>query len=138
MNGGGFPMRFADIDGTPIDVYQANTNITDESTSAFTAATDALLDNATGPLGYYGAFGINVHTDNPGPRPRPEHHRVRPGARRSRDLLQADARVGGRPQQLDDPRPRVERRHADLRHHRRQRAPTDSRRCSRRKAPPGR
>jgi ABC-type sugar transport system substrate-binding protein len=28
---------------------------------------DALLDNATGPLGYYGAFGINVHTDNPGP-----------------------------------------------------------------------
>jgi hypothetical protein len=67
MNGGGFPMRFADSDGTPIDVYQANTNITDESTSAFTAATDTLLDNATGPLGYYGAFGINVHTDNPGP-----------------------------------------------------------------------
>ncbi len=33
MNGGGFPMRFADLDGTPIDVYQQNTNLTDESTS---------------------------------------------------------------------------------------------------------
>ena len=31
MNGGGFPMRFADLDGTPIDVYQQNTNMTDES-----------------------------------------------------------------------------------------------------------
>ena len=33
MNGGGFPMRFADADGTPIDVYQQNTNMTDESTT---------------------------------------------------------------------------------------------------------
>ena len=27
MNGGGFPMRFADLDGTPIDVYQQNTHM---------------------------------------------------------------------------------------------------------------
>ena len=69
MNGGGFPMRFADLDGTPIDVYQQNTNITDETTSAFTAATTTLLDNALGPLGYYGAFGTNIHTDFPAPLP---------------------------------------------------------------------
>jgi hypothetical protein len=69
MNGGGFPMRFADTDGTPIDVYQQNTNITDETTSAFTAAIGSLLDNAIGPLGYYGAFGTNIHTDNNAPLP---------------------------------------------------------------------
>ena len=34
MNGGGFPMRFADLDGTQIDVYQQNTNMTDESGQA--------------------------------------------------------------------------------------------------------
>ncbi len=58
MTGGGFPMRFADLDGTLIDVYQANTNMTDETTSAFQTAIDALLDNAVGSQGYYGAFGI--------------------------------------------------------------------------------
>ena len=35
MNGGGFPMRFADLDGTLIDVYQQNTNLTDESTTNY-------------------------------------------------------------------------------------------------------
>ena len=30
-------MRFADLDGTPIDVYQQNTNINDEVTASFTA-----------------------------------------------------------------------------------------------------
>jgi hypothetical protein len=64
MNGGGFPMRIADLDGTAIDLLQANTNITDETTSNFQAAIDTLLDNAVGPLGYYGAFGMNMHTDN--------------------------------------------------------------------------
>jgi hypothetical protein len=44
---------------------QANTNITDETTSNFQAAIDTLLDNAVGSLGYYGAFGANMHTDNP-------------------------------------------------------------------------
>ena len=58
LNGGGFPMRFADTDGTPIDVYQENTNMTDESGQAYPATIDALLDNALGPNGYYGAFGV--------------------------------------------------------------------------------
>ena len=69
MNGGGFPMRFADLDGTLIDVYQQNTNLTDESTPQFAATIDALLDKALGAEGYYGAFGANMHTDNPAPHP---------------------------------------------------------------------
>ena len=67
MNGGGFPMRIADLDGTAIDVCQANTQHHDETTSNFQAAIDTLLDNAVGPLGYYGAFGMNMHTDNASP-----------------------------------------------------------------------
>jgi hypothetical protein len=69
MNGGGFPMRFADTDGETIDVYQANTNVTDETTSDFAGAITSLLDAAVGPQGYYGAFGMNMHTDNPSLHP---------------------------------------------------------------------
>ena len=113
MNGGGFPMRFADLDGSLIDVYQANTNMTDESAQAYPATVDALLDNALGPLGYYGAFGTNIHNDNPAPQPgRRGDRRLGAGARRAGDLLQAAARLGRRPQRLDDPRPQLERRHA--------------------------
>jgi hypothetical protein len=68
MNGGGFPMRFADLDGTQINVYQQNTNLTDESTTSFPASIASLLDNALGAQGYYGAFGANVHTDDPAPQ----------------------------------------------------------------------
>jgi hypothetical protein len=67
MNGGGFPMRFANLDGSLIDVYQQNTNITDESTTSVPTTIAALLDNALGAAGYYGAFGVNVHTDNSAP-----------------------------------------------------------------------
>ena len=65
MNGGGFPMRFADTDGTPIDVYQQHTNLTDESGQQYPAAVEALLDRALGAEAYYGAFGANIHTDDP-------------------------------------------------------------------------
>ncbi len=82
MNGGGFPMRFADLDGSLIDVYQANTNMTDESGQAYPATVNALLDNALGPLGYYGVFGANIHTDINAPRARRGDRRVRPGTRR--------------------------------------------------------
>jgi hypothetical protein len=67
MTGGGFPLRFAELDGTLIDVYQQNTNLTDESTSDFGAQIDTLLDNALGTPGFYGAFGTNIHTDYPAP-----------------------------------------------------------------------
>jgi hypothetical protein len=69
MNGGGFPMRFADLNGTLIDAYQQNTNITDESTTSYQTTIDTLLDNAVGSPGYYGAFGANMHTDNAAPHP---------------------------------------------------------------------
>jgi hypothetical protein len=49
LNGGGFPMRFAGKDGTPVDVYQENTNMTDEAGQAYPATVNALLDNALGP-----------------------------------------------------------------------------------------
>ncbi len=64
MNGSGMPMRFTDTDGSMIDVYQANTSMTDESEQSFPFTPDALLDRALGPLGYYGAFTANLHTDS--------------------------------------------------------------------------
>ncbi len=67
MNGGGFPMRFADTDGSIFDVYQQNTNVDDEATTDFAGSMAALLDKALGPEGYYGAFGTNIHLDNPAP-----------------------------------------------------------------------
>jgi hypothetical protein len=67
MNGGGFPMRFADLDGSTIDVYQENTNMNDEAGQVYPATVNALLDNALGPNGYYGTFGTNIHTDYPAP-----------------------------------------------------------------------
>jgi hypothetical protein len=72
LNGGGFPMRFADLDGTPIDVYQQNTNMHDEANQAYPATIDTLLDNALGPQGYYGTFGVNIHNDTPPPNPSDE------------------------------------------------------------------
>jgi hypothetical protein len=64
MTGSGMPMRFADTDGTPIDVFQAATQVTDESGQAEPSTMNALLDNAVGANGYYGAFVANIHTDN--------------------------------------------------------------------------
>ena len=63
FTGSGMPMRFADVDGTMIDVYQAATQMTDESAQSFPATVDTLLDRAIGPEGYYGVFTANMHTD---------------------------------------------------------------------------
>jgi Domain of unknown function (DUF4082)/Bacterial Ig-like domain len=63
MTGSGLPERFADTDGSIIDVYQAATQMTDESGQTYPDTADALLGNALGPLGYYGAFVANMHTD---------------------------------------------------------------------------
>ncbi|GAA2109871.1 hypothetical protein GCM10009841_31480 [Microlunatus panaciterrae] len=64
MTGSGMPMRFTDTDGSMIDVYQAATQMTDESGQSYPFTPDTLLDNALGPLGYYGVFNANVHTDS--------------------------------------------------------------------------
>ena len=64
FTGSGMPMRFADLDGSMIDVYQAATQMTDESGQTFPFNADELLDNALGAEGYYGVFTANMHTDN--------------------------------------------------------------------------
>jgi hypothetical protein len=63
MTGSGLVMRFADVDGTTIDEYQAATQMSDESGQTYPANVNALLDNAVGPQGYWGVFTANMHTD---------------------------------------------------------------------------
>ena len=64
FTGSGMPMRFADIDGSLIDVYQAATQITDESGMTIPTHIATLLDNALGSKGYFGVFTMNMHTDS--------------------------------------------------------------------------
>uniref|UniRef100_UPI00321A87E1 hypothetical protein n=1 Tax=Escherichia coli TaxID=562 RepID=UPI00321A87E1 len=45
------------------DVYQATTQLTDESGQTYPFALNALLDKAFGPEGYYAAITANIHTD---------------------------------------------------------------------------
>ena len=63
FTGSGMPMRFAKADGTLLDVYQATTQMTDESGQTYPKNVNTLLDNALGAAGYYGAFVANMHTD---------------------------------------------------------------------------
>jgi hypothetical protein len=67
FTGSGFPMRFADTNGSLIDVYQAATQIPDESGISYDndemkVFIEALLDGAIDD-GYYGVFTANMHTD---------------------------------------------------------------------------
>jgi hypothetical protein len=64
FTGSGFPMRFAAANGSPIDVYQAATQLTDESSQTISTEIKALLDKALGAEGYYGVITANMHTDN--------------------------------------------------------------------------
>ena len=63
FTGSGWPMRFADTNGAMTDVYQATTQMTDESGQVYPFTIDALLDRAIGSDGYYGVFTANLHTD---------------------------------------------------------------------------
>jgi hypothetical protein len=63
FTGSGMPMRFADLDGSLIDVYQATTQMTDESDQTYPFTVNTLLDRALGSTGYYGMFTANMHTD---------------------------------------------------------------------------
>jgi hypothetical protein len=64
FTGSGMPMRYASTTGTLIDVFQAVTQMTDESGQTYPFTINTLLDNAVGSLGYYGAFTANMHNDN--------------------------------------------------------------------------
>ncbi len=63
MTGSGVIMRFADLDGTTIDTWQAHTHIDDEAGQVYSTHIDYLLDNAIGASGFYGMFTMNMHTD---------------------------------------------------------------------------
>ena len=63
FTGSGIPMRFVDQIGAFIDVYQATTQMTDESGQTYPFTINTLLDNAVGPSGYYGVFTANMHND---------------------------------------------------------------------------
>jgi hypothetical protein len=112
FTGSGFPMRFADTDGSLIDVYQAATQLTDESDIDIPTHIEALLDGALGPTA---TTASSPPTCTP---TRPDH----PGAdaivargagpRRAGRLGQADARLARRPQRLVVRRPELRRRPA--------------------------
>ena len=63
FTGSGMPMRFATATGAMIDVYQATSQMTDESGQSFPFNIDTLLNKALGSEGYYGVFTANMHTD---------------------------------------------------------------------------
>jgi hypothetical protein len=64
FNGSATPMRFADLDGTIVDVYNAQTQMTDESGQSYPFTVTTLLDKAYGPEGYYATLVANMHTDS--------------------------------------------------------------------------
>lgn len=59
MTGSGLPMRFADLDGTMIDVYQQASHLVNENGVSYPQGINTQLDRALGPEGYYGAFGTH-------------------------------------------------------------------------------
>ncbi|HYI93632.1 MAG TPA: DUF4082 domain-containing protein [Bryobacteraceae bacterium] len=63
FTGSAMPMRFADLDGTLIDVYNAPTQMTDESGQSYPLTGDVLLNAAVGPQGFYGVYTVNSHAD---------------------------------------------------------------------------
>jgi hypothetical protein len=63
FTGSGMPMRFTDRNGNLINVYQATTQMTDESGQSYPLNIDTLLGNAVGAPGYYGAFVVQAHDD---------------------------------------------------------------------------
>lgn len=63
FTGSAIPMRFADLDGSIIDVYQVVSQMTDESKQTYPRTANTLLDRAIGPQEQYGVYTINAHTD---------------------------------------------------------------------------
>jgi hypothetical protein len=64
MTGSGIPMRFTDINGQMIDVYQATTQMSNEAGQTYPFTVNQLLDRALGAQGYYGVFVANMHNSN--------------------------------------------------------------------------
>jgi hypothetical protein len=63
FTGSAMPMRYAKLDGTLVDCFQAATQMTDESGQSYPMTPDSLLERALDVRGYYGAFCTNIHLD---------------------------------------------------------------------------
>ena len=59
FTGSGLPMRFADLDGTRIDVYQGVSQLVNENDLVYPDAFATMIDRAQGPEGYYGVLGTH-------------------------------------------------------------------------------
>ena len=63
FTGSAMPMRFAKRDGTIVDVYQATTQMTDESAQEYPFTVEILLSKALGTAEFYGVLTVNMHND---------------------------------------------------------------------------
>ena len=86
FTGSGMPMRFTKRDGTLLDIYQAATQMTDESGQTYPITVDTLLNNALGSTGYYGVFTANMHNDSDDEPGAVASRRISPGSRSARNL----------------------------------------------------
>ncbi len=114
LSGGGFPMRFADTDGSPIDVYQAEHEHRRRGRLRCTPRPSTRCSTTRSvPLGYYGTFGTNMHTDNPASAPGVGGDRSprlwRAACRSSRQAVLDVGRTDATPRRSA---PELERRHA--------------------------
>lgn len=64
MTGSGLPMRFSKSNGEIIDVYQQETHLVDEIFFSYPDAIEGLIERATGPEEFYGAFGTHFDFHN--------------------------------------------------------------------------
>ena len=117
FTGSGMPMRFADLDGSMIDVYQAATQMTDESEQTYPFTIDTLLDRALGPEAYYGVFTANMHNDNVSSAGADAIVASAQAARCSDRLGKADAHLARRPQPVVLRQHLVERQQTQLQRH---------------------
>ena len=133
FTGSGMPMRFADTDGTMIDVYQAATQMTDESGQTYPFTVNTLLDRALGAPGLLRRVHRQHAHRSSRQRPgRDGDRRLGAGARRAGRVGAADARLARRPQRLDVRADRLRRRRAELPRRGRRRRDRPARACCRR------
>ncbi|MFC0247611.1 hypothetical protein ACFFIO_03745 [Citricoccus parietis] len=59
MTGSALPMRFSDVDGRIINVFQQESHLVNETWNGSSAAIEQLIDAAEDERGYYGAFGTH-------------------------------------------------------------------------------
>ena len=114
--GSGMPMRFADLNGSMIDVYQAATQMTDESGQSVPGKHRLAARQRARPGGLLRRLhGEHAHRQRL-ERRLGRDRRLGPVARRSGRLRAADADVARRPQQLLLRWGHLEREHARLHH----------------------